>query len=122
MPVIIKLPRAKSDLVEIWDYIADDSDAHADAFVDMIDLKLLALASNPGIGRARDELAEGLWSFAVGSPSVHSPLLSVQTVYLFFSPLRNRPPKSSPFSNHQTMTNSLSAHLNGSPPVRCAQE
>ena len=43
MPVIIKLPRAKSDLVEIWDYIADDSEA-----------------------RVRDELAEGLRSFAVG--------------------------------------------------------
>ncbi|MFZ0929867.1 MAG: type II toxin-antitoxin system RelE/ParE family toxin [Syntrophobacteraceae bacterium] len=66
MPVIIKLPRAKSDLVEIWDYIADDSEARADAFVDMIDQKLLALASNPGMGRSRNELAERLRSFAVG--------------------------------------------------------
>ena len=66
MPVIIKLPRAKSDLVEIWDYIADHSEARADAFVDMIDQKLLALASNPGMGRSRNELAERLRSFAVG--------------------------------------------------------
>jgi toxin ParE1/3/4 len=66
MPIIIKLPRAKSDLVEIWDYIADDSEARADAFVDMIDQKFLTLASNPGIGRPRDELAEDLRSFAVG--------------------------------------------------------
>ncbi len=66
MPVVIKLPRAKSDLVEIWDYIADDNEARADAFVDMIDQKLHALASNPGMGRARDELAEGLRSFPVG--------------------------------------------------------
>jgi toxin ParE1/3/4 len=66
MPVIIKLPRAKSDLVEIWDYIADDSEARADSFVDMIDEKLLALASNPGMGRAGDELAQGLRSFPVG--------------------------------------------------------
>ena len=66
MPVIIKLDRAKSDLVEIWDYVADDSEARADAFVDMIDQKLLALASSPGMGRARDEIAEGLRSFPVG--------------------------------------------------------
>lgn len=37
MPVIIKLPRANSDLVEIWDYIADDTEARADVFGDMID-------------------------------------------------------------------------------------
>jgi toxin ParE1/3/4 len=66
MPVIIKLDRAKSDLVEIWDYIADDSEARADAFVDMIDQKLQGLASSPGMGRARDEIAEGLRSFPVG--------------------------------------------------------
>ena len=66
MPVIIKLRRAKSDLVEIWDYIADDSEARADAFVDMIDQKLQTLASSPGMGRARDEIAEGLRSFPVG--------------------------------------------------------
>ncbi|MGV8075350.1 MAG: type II toxin-antitoxin system RelE/ParE family toxin [Syntrophobacteraceae bacterium] len=66
MPVIIKLPSAKTDLVEIWDYIADDSEALADAFVDLIDKKLLMFASNPGMGRARDDLVEGLRSFAVG--------------------------------------------------------
>jgi toxin ParE1/3/4 len=51
MPVVIKLPRAKNDLVEIWDYIADDSEAHVDAFIDMIDQKLLTLASNPRHGQ-----------------------------------------------------------------------
>lgn len=66
MSVIIKRPRARSDLVEIWQYIADDSEARADAFVDMIDQKLIALAANPVMGRARDELADGLRSFAVG--------------------------------------------------------
>ncbi len=66
MPVIIKLPRAKNDLVEIWDFIADDTEARADAFVDLIDQKLLTLALNPGMGRARDEITEGLRSFPVG--------------------------------------------------------
>jgi toxin ParE1/3/4 len=66
MPVILKRPRAQSDLVEIWDYIADDSEARADAFLDRIDQKFRTLAQRPGLGRARDELAEGLRSFPVG--------------------------------------------------------
>ncbi|MFZ4699440.1 MAG: type II toxin-antitoxin system RelE/ParE family toxin [Candidatus Methylumidiphilus sp.] len=66
MPVIIKRPRAKSDLVEIWDYIAEDSEARADSFLDRIDKKFRTLAQRPAIGRLRDELAESLRSFPVG--------------------------------------------------------
>jgi toxin ParE1/3/4 len=66
MPVIIKRPRAKSDLVEIWDYIADDSEARADTFIDRIDQKFRTLAQRPLIGRLRDELAADLRSFSVG--------------------------------------------------------
>lgn len=66
MPVIVKSPRAESDLVEIWDFIADDSEARADAFIDRIDRKFVSLASNPGMGRVRNELMEGIRSFAVG--------------------------------------------------------
>jgi plasmid stabilization system protein ParE len=36
MPLIIKLSRAKADLAKIWDYIADDSEAQADAFIDTL--------------------------------------------------------------------------------------
>jgi len=35
MPFIIQAPRAVSDLAEIWDYIADDSEGRADAFIDL---------------------------------------------------------------------------------------
>jgi len=66
MPVIIKRPRAKSDLVEIWDYIAEDSEARADSFLDRIDKKFGILAQRPAIGRLRNELAESLRSFPVG--------------------------------------------------------
>jgi toxin ParE1/3/4 len=66
MPVIVKLPRAKSDLVEIWGYIADDSEAHADAFIETVDQKFHVLAGRPNMGRLRDELADGLHSFPVG--------------------------------------------------------
>ena len=66
MPVVIKRPRAKSDLVEIWDYIAEDSEARADAFIERIDKKFCTLAQRPGMGRLRDELAVDLRSFPVG--------------------------------------------------------
>ncbi|MCP9915557.1 type II toxin-antitoxin system RelE/ParE family toxin [Cyanobium sp. ATX 6F1] len=65
--MIVLQPRARADLAEIWEFIAEDSDAHADAFIDVIDQKFQVLAQQPGIGRRRDELADGLRSFPVGS-------------------------------------------------------
>ena len=56
-------PRARSDLIEIWSYIADDSVANADAFVDELYETIQLLASKPGLGRHREELAPGIQSF-----------------------------------------------------------
>jgi toxin ParE1/3/4 len=66
MAVILKRPRAKTDLAEIWDYIAEDSEARADAFIEMIDQKFQALAAQPNMGRGRDELAKNLRSLPIG--------------------------------------------------------
>jgi plasmid stabilization system protein ParE/ferredoxin len=66
MARIQRRPRASDDIAEIWDYIADDSVAQADAFVDRLDRKLQLLATQPMMGRARDELAPGLRSMAFG--------------------------------------------------------
>ncbi len=66
MPQICISPRAKSDLIEIWDYIAEDSEDRADFFVAKIHAKFLTLAERPGVGRARDELEKGIRSFPVG--------------------------------------------------------
>jgi toxin ParE1/3/4 len=66
MPLIVKRPLARSDLAEIWDYIADDNETRADAFVDLIDQKFQELARYPNMGRSCDELEEGLRSFPVG--------------------------------------------------------
>lgn len=66
MAVIVLQPRAKADLSEIWEFIADDSNDQADAFIDLIDQKFQLLAHQVGLGRRRVELAEGLRSFAVG--------------------------------------------------------
>jgi toxin ParE1/3/4 len=63
MPHIEHRPSASEDIAEIWDFIAEDSLTQADAFVDRLDHKLQLLATQPLMGRARDELAPGLRSF-----------------------------------------------------------
>lgn len=66
MPKVTQRPRASDDIGEIWDYIAADSEAAADSWVDRLDAKLRLLAREPVIGRKRDELASGLRSVAFG--------------------------------------------------------
>jgi len=63
--VIVLQPRAKADLSEIWEFIAEDSDDQADAFIDLIDQKFQLLAQQSVPGRRLDDLAEGLRSLAV---------------------------------------------------------
>ncbi|MEO8631634.1 MAG: type II toxin-antitoxin system RelE/ParE family toxin, partial [Betaproteobacteria bacterium] len=58
--------RALDDLSEIWIFIADDSVAQADSFIDSIDAQLRTLATQPLMGRARDELAPNLRSMPIG--------------------------------------------------------
>jgi len=59
-------PRAAADLIEIWGYIADDSVANADAFIDKLYETLQVLGRQPGSGRRREELAPGMQSFPFG--------------------------------------------------------
>lgn len=67
MAIVVKRPLAELDLLEIWDYIADDSMDRADEFLDRIEEKLQRLALNPGLGRKRDELLPGVQSFPIGN-------------------------------------------------------
>jgi toxin ParE1/3/4 len=53
-------PRAEQDLTEIWAYIADDSPTSATQLVERIEGKFKPLLTHPGLGTAREELAEGL--------------------------------------------------------------
>ena len=66
MPQIRISPRASSDLTEIWNYIADDSVANADGFIDGLYETIQVLANQPGAGRRREELAPGILSFPFG--------------------------------------------------------
>lgn len=63
MGIVKKRPLALADLAEIWSYIADDSEANADRFLDRLEGKLRLLATQPGMGRARPELMHDLRSF-----------------------------------------------------------
>ena len=66
MSRVTRRPEAESDVLEILDYIAEDSIAEADLWVDRLDEKLKLWATQPLIGRARDELAPGIRSMAFG--------------------------------------------------------
>ncbi len=66
MPRIVRSLQAETDILETWDYIADDSEANADAWLDRLDGKLRLLATQPMMGRGRDELVPGLRSMPFG--------------------------------------------------------
>lgn len=66
MSVVVKRSLAFKDLAEIWSFIADDSEANADQFLATLDDKLKVLATQPRMGRLRDELIPELRSFPYG--------------------------------------------------------
>jgi toxin ParE1/3/4 len=57
---------ARSDLDEIWLYIARDHPDAADKYIHATISRFLTLASVPHMGRERAELSPGLRSFVVG--------------------------------------------------------
>ena len=63
---VTRRPQAEADILEIWAYIAEGSIVEADNWVDKLDEKLALWATQPMMGRARDELVEGVRSFAFG--------------------------------------------------------
>jgi toxin ParE1/3/4 len=60
-------PQAREDLLDIWQYIADDNETAATALLRRIDRAIQMLADNPQAGRERPELAPNLRSFPVGN-------------------------------------------------------
>ena len=59
-------PEARSDLGEIWFYIAQDDPEAADKFIRVIVSRFPKLAAMPELGRQREELSPRLRSFPVG--------------------------------------------------------
>ena len=64
---ILRRPQARLDLIDIWNYIADDNEAAADRMLDRIEGVLQMLSEQPKAGRERLELAPELRSFPVGN-------------------------------------------------------
>ena len=58
---------ARSDLDEIWFYIAQDNPDAADKFIRALVSRFPMLASMPELGRRREELSPRLRSFPVGN-------------------------------------------------------
>jgi toxin ParE1/3/4 len=63
---VTRTPRAAADLLALWIYIADNSEAAADRMLDAIEETLAMLANYPRAGRLRSEISDGLRSFPVG--------------------------------------------------------
>jgi len=63
---VTRRPHAEADILEIWGYIAEDSVIAADRWVDKLDEKFALWATQPMMGRARDELSSGIRSLAFG--------------------------------------------------------
>ncbi|MSP43293.1 MAG: type II toxin-antitoxin system RelE/ParE family toxin [Alphaproteobacteria bacterium] len=66
MPRVQKTVRAENDLEELWLYIASDNLQAADWVLDDIEAQCCLIATQPGMGRLRPELAPNLRSFPVG--------------------------------------------------------
>jgi len=64
---ILRRPQARLDLIEIWNFIADDNERAADRMLDRIDKTLNMLRDRPQVGRQRPELASELRSFPIGN-------------------------------------------------------
>jgi toxin ParE1/3/4 len=68
MPQASILNSAVADLADIWAYIALDSPDNTDLFIDRIfRICQQGLASNPRLGRTREELSPGLRSLVFES-------------------------------------------------------
>ncbi len=66
MARVTRRPQAETDILEIWDYIAEDSMVEADRWVDRLDERFALWSTQPMMGRSRDELAPGVRSLAFG--------------------------------------------------------
>jgi len=66
MARVTRRPQAEIDVLEIWAYIAEDSVAEADRWVDRLDQSLALWATQPKMGRERPELTAGLRSLPFG--------------------------------------------------------
>ena len=56
-------PQARADLLEIWNYIAEDSPENADRVLERLYAAFTRLAETPGMGHHREDLADARHRF-----------------------------------------------------------
>jgi toxin ParE1/3/4 len=66
-------PLAAADILDIWGHIAEDSIEQADRWVDKLGEKFEIIATQPLMGRARNELATNVRSFPFGRYVIFYP-------------------------------------------------
>ncbi len=60
MLTLIKAPKAESDLIDIWLYVAEDQPVNADRLLDRLNEAALLIAETPGMGVDRPHLSKNL--------------------------------------------------------------
>jgi len=70
MPRIRYTSSAETDLLELWVTVAEENLAAADKSLDVIQAAASLLGTQPEMGRARPELANGLRSFPTRTPYI----------------------------------------------------
>jgi toxin ParE1/3/4 len=63
--MVIHSRKARLDLLEIWNYIAEDNPNAADNLLDLINEKCNLLNENTRLGQARPDIAENLRYFPI---------------------------------------------------------
>lgn len=61
--MLLIAPEAEQDLVDIWQFIAEDSPANADSFIDRIYAQARQLADFPLLGKSRVDLGDRIYLF-----------------------------------------------------------
>ena len=75
MPRVLRRPLAEEDILGIWLFIAGDDEDAADRWLERLEACLHLWASQPLLGRGRDELQPRLRSMAFGRYIVFYELL-----------------------------------------------
>lgn len=70
MSVVRLTQSARNDLLDAWTYIAEENMDAADGVLDAIEREAALLATQPMMGRARNELARGIRSWPTSTPYI----------------------------------------------------
>lgn len=70
MGAVLYAQSAQTDLLEAWLFIAEENLTAADGVLDAIERETTILVTQPLMGRARPELAEGVRSWPTSTPYI----------------------------------------------------